>query len=314
MKLVRLEPEEAQRQLATGRVVADDHRSRRASSRRCRDAGQEPARSSWRRRRAGSRRASRSRCRRSSTRSTGSSSRPTSTQNLAVREAAPARRQRLAARPRVQRARARRAPTASSRSCRPRPQVDALKRLRPRRPARARATPATRSRATAHPIELESSQRHGRTWVLSAQVQAYALALTIAFLALLLAAGALAAERDENVIGRLVRGLGAPGRSWSREGRRWPRRRARARAGDRARLRRSRSRSADVTGGEPWQRLPLVAVGARARRRGARRGSARSSARSPATRARRRSSRCSSSCRSSSSASCRRRSCPPPAG
>jgi ABC-2 type transport system permease protein len=38
-------------------------------------------------------------------------------------------------------------------------------------------------------------------------VQSYALALTISFLALVLAAGALAAERDENVIGRLARGL-----------------------------------------------------------------------------------------------------------
>ena len=47
----------------------------------------------------------------------------------------------------------------------------------------------------------------GRTWVLSAEVQAYALGLTITFLALMLAAGSIAAERDENVIGRLARGL-----------------------------------------------------------------------------------------------------------
>ena len=62
-------------------------------------------------------------------------------------------------------------------------------------------------RATANPIELEQIPERGRTWALSAQVQSYALAVTIAFLALLLAATALASERDENVIGRLARGL-----------------------------------------------------------------------------------------------------------
>ena len=62
-------------------------------------------------------------------------------------------------------------------------------------------------RATANPIELVQVPERGRTWALSAQVQAYTLALTITFLTLILAAGALAAERDENVIGRLVRGL-----------------------------------------------------------------------------------------------------------
>jgi ABC-2 type transport system permease protein len=43
--------------------------------------------------------------------------------------------------------------------------------------------------------------------VLSAQVQSYGIALTVTFLALLLAAGATAAERDEGTIGRLRRGL-----------------------------------------------------------------------------------------------------------
>src|SRR5207237_9941 len=62
-------------------------------------------------------------------------------------------------------------------------------------------------KATANPIEPVYASTRGRTWVLSANVQAYALALTISFLALLLAAGSLAAERDENVIGRLARGL-----------------------------------------------------------------------------------------------------------
>jgi ABC-type multidrug transport system permease subunit len=61
--------------------------------------------------------------------------------------------------------------------------------------------------ATANPIELVRAPDRGRTWALSAQVQAYALALTISFLTLVLAAGSLAAERDENVVGRLARGL-----------------------------------------------------------------------------------------------------------
>jgi ABC-2 type transport system permease protein len=65
-------------------------------------------------------------------------------------------------------------------------------------------------RATAAPIQLHENPRHGRTALLSAQVQSYAIALTAAFLALVLAAGALAAERDENVLGRLSRGLVGP--------------------------------------------------------------------------------------------------------
>jgi ABC-2 family transporter protein len=61
--------------------------------------------------------------------------------------------------------------------------------------------------ATANPIELTQPKVKGRTWVLSAQVQSYGIALTVTFLALLLAAGAAAAERDEGTIGRLRRGL-----------------------------------------------------------------------------------------------------------
>ena len=61
--------------------------------------------------------------------------------------------------------------------------------------------------ATASPIRLEKARERGRTWALSAQVQAYGLAVTLTFVALLLSAVALAAERDENVIGRLARGL-----------------------------------------------------------------------------------------------------------
>lgn len=61
--------------------------------------------------------------------------------------------------------------------------------------------------ATANPIALAQPKHKGRTWVLSAQVQSYGIALTVTFLALLLAAGATAAERDEGTIGRLRRGL-----------------------------------------------------------------------------------------------------------
>jgi hypothetical protein len=61
--------------------------------------------------------------------------------------------------------------------------------------------------ATASPIRLVDEPQRGRTASLSAQVQSYALGLTITFLALVLAAGALAGERDENVLGRLARGL-----------------------------------------------------------------------------------------------------------
>jgi ABC-2 family transporter protein len=115
-------------------------------------------------------------------------------------------------------------------------------------------------RATANPIELEVDTDAGRTWLLSSQLQAYALGLTLAFICVLLAAAALAAERDENVIGRLARGLIG--------------------LGDLvivkvllagivavvlgfaiALLFGLISEFLDVAGGEPWQRLPLLLVG-----------------------------------------------------
>jgi ABC-2 type transport system permease protein len=67
-------------------------------------------------------------------------------------------------------------------------------------------------RATANPIALEQATAHGRTWLLSAQVQSYGIAVTVTFLALLLSAGAAAAEHDEGTIGRLRRGLVSYGR------------------------------------------------------------------------------------------------------
>jgi hypothetical protein len=115
-------------------------------------------------------------------------------------------------------------------------------------------------RATANPIELETDREAGRTWILSAQLQSYALAVTLAFVCILLAAGAIAAERDENVVGRLARGLlgllelvlvkillaalvgVAIGLAL-------------------ALVFGAAAEVAGVTGGEPWERLPLLALG-----------------------------------------------------
>ena len=115
-------------------------------------------------------------------------------------------------------------------------------------------------KATAHPIELDRSHDRGRSWVLSANVQAYALALTITFLTLMLAAGSLAAERDENVIGRLARGLVGLGHLvWAKV----------ALAAALALVLGMAIAVAfgviiqvgGVTGGEPWRRLPLLVLG-----------------------------------------------------
>jgi ABC-2 type transport system permease protein len=62
-------------------------------------------------------------------------------------------------------------------------------------------------RATANPITLEVASREGRTWLLSAQVQAYSLVLSLAFVSVLLGAATITAERTERTMGRLVRGL-----------------------------------------------------------------------------------------------------------
>lgn len=62
-------------------------------------------------------------------------------------------------------------------------------------------------RATANPIELVTEDEERRERLLSTQLQAYALALTLAIVCILLAAAGIAVERDENVMGRLARGL-----------------------------------------------------------------------------------------------------------
>jgi ABC-type Na+ efflux pump permease subunit len=115
-------------------------------------------------------------------------------------------------------------------------------------------------RVTANPIELVRAPERGRTAVLSAQVQSYGLALTVTFLALVLAAGALAAEREENVLGRLVRG------PVSRSGIVAAKVALAAAVATGLGLGVALAfgvivEAGGVEGGEPWGRLPLLAVG-----------------------------------------------------
>ena len=128
--------------------------------------------------------------------------------------------------------------------------------------------------------------------------------LTVTFLALLLAAGAAAAEQDEGTIGRLRRGLVSLGELVWAKARARRCRRARARSGDRTGLRhrrRDRRRHRRRAVG-----TPAAAVRGRdARRRRRRRARRRCSARSRGRHGQRRCSPCSSCSRSSSSESSR---------
>jgi ABC-type Na+ efflux pump permease subunit len=115
-------------------------------------------------------------------------------------------------------------------------------------------------RATANPIELERTEERGRSGLLSAQAQSYGLALTITFLALVLAAGALAAEREENVLGRLVRG------PVTRTGLIAAKVMLAATVATALGLGVALAfgmivQIGDVAGGQPWDRLPLLAFG-----------------------------------------------------
>jgi ABC-type Na+ efflux pump permease subunit len=114
--------------------------------------------------------------------------------------------------------------------------------------------------STANPIRLERAREESRSSLLSAQVQAYALALTVTFLALLLAAGAIAGERDENAIGRLRRGLVSMGELVT----------AKIALAAVVALALGLAIAVvfgviveigGVVGGEPWVRLPLLALG-----------------------------------------------------
>jgi ABC-2 type transport system permease protein len=115
-------------------------------------------------------------------------------------------------------------------------------------------------RATANPIELVRLPERGRTWAFSAQVQAFGLTLTVGLLALLLAAGSLAAERDENVVARLARGPASLGDLVAAK--------VLLAAVVAVALGTVLAlafgvavETADIRGGEPWTRLPLVVVG-----------------------------------------------------
>jgi ABC-2 family transporter protein len=115
-------------------------------------------------------------------------------------------------------------------------------------------------RATANPIELEIDAEAGRTWLLSAQLQSYALGLTLAFICVLIAAAAMAAERDENVIGRLARGLVRLSELVTAKVL------LAAAIGVALGLALAivfgvLAEAFAVTGGEPWERLPLLALG-----------------------------------------------------
>lgn len=115
-------------------------------------------------------------------------------------------------------------------------------------------------RATANPIALRQVSARGRTWILSAAVQSYGIALTVTFLALLLAAGAAAAEKDEGTIGRLRRGLVGDGQLVA----------AKLALAAVVGLALGAAiavlfgivvQAGGVTGGEPWARLPILFVG-----------------------------------------------------
>ena len=115
--------------------------------------------------------------------------------------------------------------------------------------------------ATANPIELTAARASGRTWAVSAQVQAHAFAVVVGFLAAVLAAAALAAERDERVLSRLARGLVSFGEVLT------------AKLALAALVAGTLAVAlavvfgvavelAGVEGGEPWSRIPLLAPGA----------------------------------------------------
>jgi hypothetical protein len=115
-------------------------------------------------------------------------------------------------------------------------------------------------RATANPIELVQEEQGRRTWLLSAQVQGYALALAVAFVTVLLGAGTLVAEREENVLGRLASGLVGLGQLVVEKivfvalvGTALGLALAIVFGGI--------VEVGDVSGGEPWLRLPLLLVG-----------------------------------------------------
>ena len=61
--------------------------------------------------------------------------------------------------------------------------------------------------ATAAPVRLDIERETGKSPLLTAQAMGFALAVSIAFVCVVLVGASLAAERDEAVLGRLLRGL-----------------------------------------------------------------------------------------------------------
>ena len=115
-------------------------------------------------------------------------------------------------------------------------------------------------KATANPVELVDEEEGGRTWLLSAQVQSYALGLALAFVAVLLGAASITGEREEQTLGRLVRGLVRPAVLVAEK--------VLFVAGIGAAIGVLLAvvfgavvELGGVTGGQPWERLPLLAGG-----------------------------------------------------
>jgi hypothetical protein len=107
---------------------------------------------------------------------------------------------------------------------------------------------------------LETETQGGRGWLLSAQIQVYALALTLAFVTVLLGAAAVTAEREDGTIGRLARGLVPLGRLVA-EKIAFAALVAVAVGLVLALVFAAIATVGDVSGGAPWARLPLLALG-----------------------------------------------------
>ena len=122
--------------------------------------------------------------------------------------------------------------------------------------------------ATAHPVRLVQRSTSGRSYLLGSQVQSYGLAISLAFVTLLLGAAVLTLERDENVLARLLRSGARPALLVAREGDPVRDRRLRPRPAARAGLRRRRR---DLVLGRGLDASPAAARAARGLRGGLRR-------------------------------------------
>jgi ABC-type Na+ efflux pump permease subunit len=64
--------------------------------------------------------------------------------------------------------------------------------------------------AAAAPVRLKHERSEGKSPQLTARALSFALAVSVAFVCVVLVAASLAAERDERVLGRLLRGIASP--------------------------------------------------------------------------------------------------------